>query len=239
MPGPFSSMSVPAVALLLTASSPLFASDALPEIVAGSSERAVTVASTELLPLIVPTSAVTERDSSVKKKPKDKARKTDEGPASASESASQRAREEWQKQFASAGKKPAPEKKKQEKKKPAAKKRPADSNPGKSNSSSKAKSQKSATSSVAKPPLPAIIPQSVWSPRYSEVYRSIPFSRAEYDADPTYRHNATMELLLKQLRPAAPKVETDINVTVQPLAPYRDSYPQRSGYRPWSRYPWH
>ena len=239
MPAAFPSMSLPAVALLLTVSSPLFASDALPEIVAGSSEPPVTVASAELLPLIVPTSAVTERDSSVEKKSNDGAHKNkDEAPASASESASQRAREEWQKQFASADKKPASEKKNPEKKKPA-KKRPADSKPGKSNSSSKAKSQKSATASAVKPPLPAIIPQSVWSPRYSEVYRSIPFSRAEYDADPTYRHNATMELLLKQLRPAAPKVETDINVTVQPLAPYRDSYPQRSGYRPWSRYPWH
>ncbi len=234
MPAPFPAMSLPVVALLLTVSSPLFASDALPEIVAGPSESPVTVASTELLPLIVPTSAVTEPGSSVEKESKDKVRKPkDETPASASESASQRAREEWQKQFASADKKPAPEKKKP------AKNRPADSKPGKSNDSSKVKSQMPAASSAVKPPLPAIIPQSVWSPRYSEVYRSIPFSRAEYDADPTYRHNATMELLLKQLRPAAPKVETDITVTVQPLAPYRNSYPLRSGYRAWSRYPWH
>jgi hypothetical protein len=234
MPAPFPAMSLPVVALLLTVSCPLFASDALPAIVAASSESPVTVTSTELLPLIIPTSAVTERDSSVEKTSKNGARKNkDEAPASASESASQRAREEWQKQFASTGRKPAPEKKNP------AKNRPADSKPGKSNESSKVKSQKQATSSAVQPPLPAIIPQSVWSPRYSEVYRSIPFSRAEYDADPTYRHNATMELLLKQLRPAAPKVETDINVTVQPLAPYRNSYPLRSGYRAWSRYPWH
>lgn len=30
---------------------------------------------------------------------------------------------------------------------------------------------------------------------YTRVYRSIPFNRAEYDANPSYRHDATMEIL--------------------------------------------
>ena len=36
---------------------------------------------------------------------------------------------------------------------------------------------------------------------YAEVYNSIPYSRAEYFANPAYRHEATMEILFGQLRP--------------------------------------
>ena len=36
---------------------------------------------------------------------------------------------------------------------------------------------------------------------YPQVYNSIPFSRAEYEANPSYRHDATMEFLFGQLRP--------------------------------------
>ncbi len=36
---------------------------------------------------------------------------------------------------------------------------------------------------------------------YAQVFRSIPFSRAEYNANPSYRHDAAMELLFGQLRP--------------------------------------
>jgi hypothetical protein len=36
-------------------------------------------------------------------------------------------------------------------------------------------------------------------PSYAQVYRSIPFSRAEYDANPSYRHETTMSLLFNQL----------------------------------------
>lgn len=36
---------------------------------------------------------------------------------------------------------------------------------------------------------------------YAEVYRSIPYSRTEYVADPSYRHDATMEVLFGELRP--------------------------------------
>lgn len=35
---------------------------------------------------------------------------------------------------------------------------------------------------------------------YSQVYNSIPFSRAEYNATPSYRHDATMEFLFGQMR---------------------------------------
>lgn len=48
----------------------------------------------------------------------------------------------------------------------------------------------------AKPALPAgINPAS-----YTEVYNSIPFRRSEYLANPSYRHDATIELMLGQIR---------------------------------------
>lgn len=36
---------------------------------------------------------------------------------------------------------------------------------------------------------------------YRDIYFSIPFNRAEYNAYPSYRHDATMELLFNQMRP--------------------------------------
>jgi len=36
---------------------------------------------------------------------------------------------------------------------------------------------------------------------YRDAYDAIPFSRAEYDANPSYRHDATMEFLFGQMRP--------------------------------------
>ena len=35
---------------------------------------------------------------------------------------------------------------------------------------------------------------------YQQIYRSIPFNRALYNANPNYRHDATMELLTGQSR---------------------------------------
>lgn len=35
---------------------------------------------------------------------------------------------------------------------------------------------------------------------YPQVYNAIPFSRAEYQANPSYRHDATMEFLFGQMR---------------------------------------
>lgn len=37
--------------------------------------------------------------------------------------------------------------------------------------------------------------------RYREIYESIPFNRTEYEANPSYRHEATIELLLGEPRP--------------------------------------
>lgn len=72
---------------------------------------------------------------------------------------------------------------------------------------------------------------------YREIYESIPFSRAEYDANPAYRHQATMELMLGQLHPiivapaAPPQPPQNVTIRFLPIV--------RSGYRVWSKYPWH
>lgn len=50
------------------------------------------------------------------------------------------------------------------------------------------------------PPAGRVDPRSL-SQMYSEVYRSIPFNRAEYNANPSYIHDATMEFLFGQMRP--------------------------------------
>lgn len=51
---------------------------------------------------------------------------------------------------------------------------------------------------------------------YRRAYEAIPFSRAEYEANPSYRHEAAMELLFGQLRP------TTIH-RVQPAVPPRSA----------------
>ncbi|QDT63523.1 hypothetical protein V22_07450 [Calycomorphotria hydatis] len=55
---------------------------------------------------------------------------------------------------------------------------------------------------------------------YDTVYRSIPFRRSEYLADPGYRHEATMEILLGQLRPKVihDHYETGGPIVEEPLA---------------------
>src|SRR5205823_3447861 len=49
---------------------------------------------------------------------------------------------------------------------------------------------------ISKPAV--VIPQTAM---YRDVYASIPFNRAEYNAYPSYRHDATMEFLFNQMRP--------------------------------------
>ena len=74
---------------------------------------------------------------------------------------------------------------------------------------------------------------------YIEVYNSIPFSRAEYRANPGYRHQATMELLFGQMRSevvvqfAGPLTQSTIN-NITPLGLYYDSrnLPARGMWRP-------
>lgn len=41
----------------------------------------------------------------------------------------------------------------------------------------------------------------VMAANYATVYNSIPFLRSEYDQNPTYRHDAAMEILFGQMRP--------------------------------------
>ena len=53
------------------------------------------------------------------------------------------------------------------------------------------------------------MPVGITPASYSEVYNSIPFRRSEYLANPSYRHEATVELLLGQIRP---KTVTNISM---------------------------
>lgn len=39
------------------------------------------------------------------------------------------------------------------------------------------------------------------SQKYTEIYESIPFNRAEYNANPSYRHDTTVEFLFGKMRP--------------------------------------
>jgi hypothetical protein len=50
------------------------------------------------------------------------------------------------------------------------------------------------------PPAGRVDPRYM-SQMYYEIYKSIPFIRAEYDANPSYIHDATMEFLFGQMRP--------------------------------------
>ena len=50
------------------------------------------------------------------------------------------------------------------------------------------------------PPAGTVDPRYL-SQMYSEIYRSIPFNRAEYDANPSYRHDTAVEFLFGKMRP--------------------------------------
>lgn len=49
---------------------------------------------------------------------------------------------------------------------------------------------------------------------YAQVYNSIPFSRAAFDDNPSYRHDATMEILTGQLRPGTQRIEVKVDSDV-------------------------
>jgi len=57
---------------------------------------------------------------------------------------------------------------------------------------------------------------------YAEAYAMIPFSRAEYEANPGYRHDAAMELMFGAMRPT---VQAKMNL------PYFSRYPDMFRYR--------
>ncbi len=74
--------------------------------------------------------------------------------------------------------------------------------------------------------------------QYADAYRSIPFNRAEYDANPSYRHEAAMELLFGQMRPTtivkqmpAPQDDTP---SYSPFQPYIPAY---GDFRSWQSLP--
>ncbi|MCA8994513.1 MAG: hypothetical protein KDA88_21220 [Planctomycetaceae bacterium] len=78
--------------------------------------------------------------------------------------------------------------------------------------------------------------------KYSEVYASIPYRRSEYLANPSYRHDSTMEILMGQMRPTTiirHDTPVRINNDVKPTPrPYRSTpsdyfaYPQQYGLFP-------
>ena len=65
------------------------------------------------------------------------------------------------------------------------------------------------TSGVVTAGADSAMPAGITSASYIEVYNSIPFRRSEYAANPNYRHEATIELLLGQIRP-----KTVVNASV-------------------------
>lgn len=72
--------------------------------------------------------------------------------------------------------------------------------------------------------VPSSQPQlEVFGRRYVDAYRSIPFNRAEYNANPSYRHEAAMELLFGQMRPTT---------IVKQMPEPKDDEPVFTPYRP-------
>ena len=49
------------------------------------------------------------------------------------------------------------------------------------------------------------------SQMYSEIYNSIPFNRAEYHANPSYRHDTAVEFLFGKMRPTVVHRHTNVN----------------------------
>lgn len=65
------------------------------------------------------------------------------------------------------------------------------------------------------------LPGGITSASYSEVYNSIPFRRSEYLANPSYRHDATIEILLGQIRP---KTVVNVAPTATCCTPHPTSF---------------
>ncbi|VAX36190.1 hypothetical protein MNBD_PLANCTO02-1069 [hydrothermal vent metagenome] len=75
---------------------------------------------------------------------------------------------------------------------------------------------------------------------YEAIYRSIPFSRAEYLANPSYRHEATMEMMMGQLRPTVTHktYRARVQGSFPAQIPYRTHYQLAPLDRSWyNRYP--
>lgn len=72
---------------------------------------------------------------------------------------------------------------------------------------------------------------------YQEVYESIPFRRSEYLANPSYRHDATMEILFGQMRPTT-IVRNNSAERIENTAP-TIARPYLSTPSDYNAYPWH
>ena len=79
------------------------------------------------------------------------------------------------------------------------------------------------------PDAPWALPAQCLGPfmSYTDAYESIPYSRTEYEANPSYRQEAAMELMFRTLRPTT---------IVKQNTPYTMRYPDFYRY-PFSRYP--
>jgi len=202
--------------------------------------------------------AQSDRVKTAKKPGKPGAKKPGKAPV-ATETASEKAREEWQKKRSTPGQKRRSKASTKSEKAAPAKKRAADDKDVKetANAKKKALMAKAAANKAKLLPNSSAKGTAMASPAaantirrdsrtYQEIYRSIPFSRAEYDANPGYRHLATMEIMLGQLHPiivapaTPPQPQQNLNrpltIRIVPSLRYGGFRP---GYRPWSRYPWH
>lgn len=85
------------------------------------------------------------------------------------------------------------------------------------------------TTSIVPASAESAMPAGITSASYLEVYNSIPFRRSEYSANPNYRHEATIELLLGQIRP---KTVTNVMLPAATCC-----VPATATFVPWFR-PW-
>ena len=72
---------------------------------------------------------------------------------------------------------------------------------------------------------------------YREAYASIPFNRAEYNANPNYRHDAAMELLFQKMRQTVIHRHAARPQIAQPAVPY-NLFPLRHGQTYGSWFGW-
>lgn len=71
-------------------------------------------------------------------------------------------------------------------------------------------------------------PYEIDDAKYREVYRSIPFSRSQYDADPRYRHRVTMEILTGEVWPRDEYEVAAVEECDEPAWPWVYPTPYRS-----------
>lgn len=77
------------------------------------------------------------------------------------------------------------------------------------------------TTTKVNPPEGTVDPRYM-SQMYAEMYKSIPFIRAEYDANPSYIHDTTVEFLFGKMRPTVVHRTTNVNYNYggSPYTPY-------------------